>query len=490
MSSIRGMHNEQVFTPSWMVNLMLNKLQYSGNRVLQKHIIDNSCGKGAFLTEIVDRYCKAYIDTYGNNNELKNELETYIHGIEIDEVCWGLTIVNLNRVGLRYGLENVEWDIRQEDALEVDDFNGKMDYVVGNPPYCNVHDFGEKYKTIKRFSFAQGGMSDLYLVFFEIGINMLNETGKLGYITPSSWTASIAGKPFRRYLIENDILSEVITLGHERVFPNVTTFTIVTIIDKAKKDIKEDYNKVTLYKYNPDNVDIDYIATRPLSTFMVGDMFCFEDDFETLKLLKEIERHEYEDSIKVKNGFATLNDKLFIIGENIPETDPRFTSKDFIMCYKASTGERKWAIFPYDLQNKLKPFKFEELSEYAQEHLLKRAKQLHMEENGKMKGEWWLYGRTQAINDITEFRLSISNLIRTKEDIKLRYVLNGIGVYSGFYILPNSSEMAYNITDWLRTDEFEHYVKALGRYKNGGYYTFTTKELQNYLNYKINLKEK
>lgn len=106
----REMHNEQVFTPSWMVNLMLDKLQYSGNGILQKHIIDNSCGKGAFLTEIVDRYCKAYIDVHGNTNGLKHELETYIHGIEIDEVCWGLTIVNINRVGLKYGLENVEWD--------------------------------------------------------------------------------------------------------------------------------------------------------------------------------------------------------------------------------------------------------------------------------------------------------------------------------------------------------------------------------------------
>ena len=66
------MHNEQVFTPSWMVNLMLDKLQYSGNGILQKHIIDNSCGKGAFLTEIVDRYCKAYIDVHGNTNGLKH----------------------------------------------------------------------------------------------------------------------------------------------------------------------------------------------------------------------------------------------------------------------------------------------------------------------------------------------------------------------------------------------------------------------------------
>lgn len=500
MLNIREMHNEQVFTPSWMVNLMLNKLQYSGNRVLQKHIIDNSCGKGAFLVEAVDRYCKAYEEKHKhdiiNYNQLKIELKTYIHGIEIDEVCWGLTIVNLNRVGLRYGLENVEWDIRQEDALEVDDFNGKMDYVVGNPPYCNVHDFGEKYKTIKKFSFAQGGMSDLYLVFFEIGINMLNEKGKLLYITPSSWTASIAGKPFRKYLIDSNKLTDVVVFGHEKIFKNATTFTMLTEITNDINENDEDKELVTIYKYNPETVNIDYIASRPLSLFTVNNSFYFSDDTVTIKLLNDIEKHNYPDKVKVKNGFATLNDKLFVINEWIYENDDRSGIKDIIPVIKASTGEEKWMVFPYDRKNGNKPFKFEELSDVTREYLLKRAKQLHMEENSKIKGEWWLYGRSQAINDYGKGnRYAINNLIRRKEDVKVEPLFHTYGVYSGFYIIADDDfgHIEWDHLEWmdyLYNDEFVNYVKMLGRYKNGGYYTFTTKELQNYLNYKINLKEK
>lgn len=483
------MHNEQVFTPSWMVNLMLDKLQYSGNGILQKHIIDNSCGKGAFLVEIVDRYCKVFFETYGSKNNLKHELETYIHGIEIDEVCWGLTVVNLNRVGLKYGIENVEWDIRQEDALEVDDFNGKMDYVVGNPPYCNVHDFGEKYDTIKKFSFAQGGMSDLYLVFFEIGVNMLNKKGKLLYITPSSWTVSVAGKPFRKYLIDSNKLTDVVVLEHEKIFKNATTFTMLTQISNDINQDDEDNGLVTLYKYNPESMNIDYIASRPLSLFTVGDVFYFSDDIDTIKLLKEINKHEYPDNIKVKNGFATLNDKLFVIDEDIQENDQRFGIKDIIPVFKASTGEEKWMVFPYDKKNGNKPFKFEELSDVTQQYILKRAKQLHMEENGKMKGEWWLYGRSQAINDYGKGnRYAINNIIRTKEDIKFNALFHTYGVYSGFYILLD--EDRYTMLDCIKclyNDEFVNYVKVLGRYKNGGYYTFTSKDLQNFLNYKMNL---
>lgn len=490
------MHNEQVFTPSWMVNLMLEKLQYSGNRVLQKHIIDNSCGRGAFLVEIVERYCEAFEEAHKHEdeidyNQLKTELETYIHGIEIDEVCWGLTVIGLNRVGLKYNIENVEWDIRHGDALTIDDFNGKMDYVVGNPPYCNVHDFGEKYDAIKQFKFAQGGMADLYLVFFEIGINMLNETGTLVYITPSSWTTSIAGKPFRKYLTDTNKLSSVITLWHEKVFKEATTFTIITEISNNVDGNDEYSDLVTLYKYNPENVNYDYITSKPLSVFTSGDNFYFNDDFDALRLLKEVEKHEYPDDIKVKNGFATLNDKLFVIDEDIPEDDPRFGIKDIIPVVKASTGEdTKWIVFPYDKKNKMRPFKFEELSDVTKEYLLKRAKQLHMEEDGKMKGEWWLYGRTQALNDYGKGgRYAINNLIRTKEDIKVHALFHTYGVYSGFYILmPNDGDY-FEWMKYLYNDEFVGYVKILGRYKNGGYYTFTSKDLQNFINYKVNLEK-
>lgn len=483
------MHNEQVFTPSWMVNLMLDKLQYHGSVILQKHIIDNSCGKGAFLIEIVDRYCKAHIDTHGSIKGLKRELETYIHGIEIDEECWSSAMANINRVALKYGLENVEWDIVHGDTLEIYCFNGKMDYVVGNPPYCNVHDFGDKYDTIKKFSFAQGGMSDIYLVFFEIGINMLNEKGVLLYITPSSWTTSIAGKPFRKYLIDTNKLSDVVLIGHEKVFNNATTFTMLTEISNDANCDDEFAQNVTLYRYNPEKIDIDYITSRKLSVFTVGDSFYFNDDFDTIKLIKEIEKHDYPDIVKVKNGFATLNDKLFVINEE--EYSSMFSAKETIRAIKASTGEEKRMVFPYDRENYNKPLKFEELSDATKGYLLKRAKQLHMEEDGKMKGEWWLYGRTQAINDCFNLnRYSINNLIRTKEDIKFNVLYNIYGVYSGLYIVLNDGKYSRSeLKCYLYNDEFVNYVKVLGRYKNGGYYAFTSKDLQNFLNYKINLNK-
>lgn len=53
--------------------------------------------------------------------------------------------------------------------------------MLGNPPYVRVHNLGESFDEIKTYACAQNGMTDLFIVFYELGIRMLNATGVLGY---------------------------------------------------------------------------------------------------------------------------------------------------------------------------------------------------------------------------------------------------------------------------------------------------------------------
>ena len=82
----------KIFTPKDTVRKMLGLLEYCSLERrndgaiywsnMEKHIIDNSCGDGAFLSLIVDSYCRNIkITTRKNKDELKTMLETYIHGI-------------------------------------------------------------------------------------------------------------------------------------------------------------------------------------------------------------------------------------------------------------------------------------------------------------------------------------------------------------------------------------------------------------------------
>jgi adenine-specific DNA-methyltransferase len=46
----------QVNTPDWIVKKILDMSGYSGKSILDKYIMEPSCGDGAFLIEIVKRY--------------------------------------------------------------------------------------------------------------------------------------------------------------------------------------------------------------------------------------------------------------------------------------------------------------------------------------------------------------------------------------------------------------------------------------------------
>ena len=130
------MHNEQVFTPEHVVDTMFEELEYKGDNIRKKHIIDNSCGNGAILQKVVRTYINVCIMCGLPKEEIIKELETYIHGIEIDEILVKETIEKLDEIAEEYSLGSVDWDIICDDAMFVSYFDNKMDYVIGNPPYC------------------------------------------------------------------------------------------------------------------------------------------------------------------------------------------------------------------------------------------------------------------------------------------------------------------------------------------------------------------
>lgn len=222
----------QVFTPPYLVCDILDIAGYTGTPILHKHIIDNSCGNGAFLCEIVQRYCTIFLQQSGDLQILKQELSTYIHGIELDPVAYQQCICNLNTLALSFHLSDIEWDIRNADALTISCFDNKMDFVVGNPPYVRVHNLADTYLSVKQLHFTQGGMTDLYLAFYEIGFQMLRTGGKLCYITPSSWINSIAGWTMRKYIYEHKNLVKLVDLEHFQPF-EATTYTMIALFEQG-----------------------------------------------------------------------------------------------------------------------------------------------------------------------------------------------------------------------------------------------------------------
>lgn len=443
----------QVFTPDFLVSNILDYVGYTEGNILQKHVIDNSCGDGAFLCDIVDRYCKDYITQNESILGLKDDLEKYIHGIEIDTIAYDKCLVNLDTIVSKFGIQDVKWNILNCNALSVSVFDNMMDFVIGNPPYVRVHNLGLNYEDVKSFSFGKDGMTDIYLVFYELGLRMLNKNGKLCYITPSSWLSSLAATNMRNYIIKHKNLVSLIDLGHYQPFEGAITYTMIALFDKQKT-----YGYIDYYVYSEESKSKVYVDTIPYEDMLIDGKF-YTGRRKELSMLKLIKTTNTScKSVKVKNGFATLADKVFI--KNVPFE--KFT----IPILKASTGKWERGFFPYDTNGK--PLSKEELFSYPEiaEYLTKHKTDLLKKQTELQNPNWYLYGRTQAIKDVYIKKYAINTIIKSVETIKLIEVPSGQGVYSGLYIL---TDIPFEVLESIiKSDYFIGYLKILKHYKAVG----------------------
>lgn len=460
----------QIYTPEFIVRNILDLCNYYGKDILKKHIIDNSCGQGAFLCEIVLRYCNEAIKNQTNTKKIKDNLEQYIHGIEIDKNNYKICICNLDNIVEKFGISNVKWDIVCADALQIEKFDNKMDFVVGNPPYVRIHNLNN-LNEIKEFKFAKKGMTDLFIVFYEIGIKMLNNSGVLGYITPSSIFNSSAGVEIRSFLASNKLISKVVDLKHFQAF-NATTYTAIMILDKKNQNEKIEY-----YEYDEKKLQPKFVDNIALQDCYLSENLYFSKK-EKLKNFKQILSNKKQSDISIKNGYATLCDSVFIFDS------PKF-DKFIIPVIKASKGIMQYIFYPYNKKGKLiseqelssdnKIYRY--LSE-QKERLLKRANEK------KSENFWFAFGRSQAINDTYKDKLAINSLIRNKNDIKFTLAPSGYGVYGGLYLTSEKINFD-DIQNTLSSNDFINFVELLGKYKSGGYYTFSSKDVKVYLDYKF-----
>lgn len=458
----------RVYTPNYLVKIILDFGGYNGSVILRRHVIDNSCGNGAFLTEIVRRYCSIAL----KNNcaaTLKKDLETYIHEIELNGKECEACITNLNDVVKEFGLKDIKWNIIEGDALTIDSFDGAMNYVFGNPPYVRVHNLEDSYKNVKKFKFAEFGMTDLFIVFFEIGFHMLKEDGHMCLITPSSWLTSLAGENLRNYIKTYQNLSGVIDLGHFQAF-NATTYTLISHYHKS---IKQDC--VEYHIFNGEQVLFQ--ERLSYNEIMIGGKFYFSNH-DNLDLLKKIKTTISSPYVTVKNGFATLADSAFI---------GNFRFQDgTIPVLKASTGIWSRCIFPYNKNGN--PLSYEEFRKKndAYHYLQKFSDKLSKKKKDNENSYWYLFGRSQAIKDVAKRKYAINTIIKDKKSIRFELVPEGSGIYSGLYILTEIDSTI--IKETIISDDFINYIHLLKNYKSGGYYTFSSKDLEQFLNYKLTKK--
>jgi len=127
-----------------------------------------------------------------------------------------------------------DWSQGFPDAVKA----GGFDCVIGNPPYIRIQTMKEWapleveiYKEI--FRAGSAGNYDIYVVFIEQGLKLLNPQGQLGFICPHKFFNSQYGEPVRAIIAKGKHLSHAVHFGDQQVFDTATTYTCLLFLHKS-----------------------------------------------------------------------------------------------------------------------------------------------------------------------------------------------------------------------------------------------------------------
>lgn len=466
----------QIFTPTEYVNKLLEIIGYTGTKILNKSVLENSCGDGKILVEVVDRYIKEALNAGYSNSQIKKELEQNILGFEIDTNVLSKCISNLDAKALEYSISGVKWNIYSEDYLKTV-INTKVDYVIGNPPYIMYQDIEteERIYLKEHFESCKTGKFDYCYAFIEKSYADLNKySGKMIYLIPNSIFKNAFGQNLRDLII--DPLVSIHDYKISNVFSNATTSSAIIYLNRDCTRERFEY------------FDIDFNEN----------IFLEKKSMKYNKWLFSNKKTEkgnvkFSDHFEVANSVATLLNEAYVIKHYEADEDPKLIKVEDSKIEKSVTrvagspralakGREELIIFPYKYKDgELVKYtedefsiKFPHASEYLGNFKGKLANR-----NSDKSTKWYEYGRSQALAHLNHPKLLVSSVITNEVSV---YELDTEAIpYSGFYIMSKGKlglEIAKMI---LESSQFFQHLTTHGINANGKSIRFSVNDIKDYI---------
>lgn len=469
--------NCQIFTPAKFASELLDAVDYTEN-LFGKKVLENTCGAGAILKEIVRRYIKNACASGYSNLEIIAGLESDIVGVEIDDEHIRTCRNELDEVANEFFSHSVNWSIINADALKYE-YQHDFDYVVGNPPYITYRKLDYNTRTFVKENFAtcNQGKFDYCYAFIELGINLLKNNGILGYIVPSNIFKNVFGQSLRDFLLPHVI--KIQEHKNIKLFPGKLTSSSFLVCRKNGEENSIDY------------YDAANSQQRQINKSKLVSKWQFIDSQSNIK--QDISHlRKFGEFYKPRISIATQFNKAFIIKDHYMDlgtylkVGEYYIEKNILRPAGSprgmSLGKKEYIIFPYQLIDgqiyrwSEKDFKvnfpgtFNYLSQFKGELLARDAE----------KGvSWFEYGRSQSLSHINRRKLLLSTVVTDRVRV---YELGDDWVpYSGIYLTMEnelSLEIAVKI---LRSNEFLKYVESIGTHINGSSIRITPSDIEKYI---------
>lgn len=472
-------------------------------------VLDPSCGCGAFLVAAAEYMHERYSISY---SEI---ISSYLYGVDIDSNAIDRIKSLLSLIVLMNDEEEkCSFNFICADTLDKETYEKlyKMckkgfDCVVGNPPYVRNKNMSEDTKChLTNWISSSVGNVDLYIPFFEIGIKLLSDNGKLGYISPNSYLQGVNGRSLRKYFAAEQYQLEIIDFRDSQVFENVTSYTCITLIDKS---ISTDVLKY--FKLN----EINTLEKHTFSEYHYTD---FPDGKPWRMRESGIDEiiHKLESSgtplshWKIRNGLATLKNDLYFFSPVKEDTKyyyRKYNGKSYKIekniCIKVAKPniikseaelEQKMeiAIFPYThmgssyqlIEEDVFKFSFPEAYSFLTEY---KSLLLNRDKGHGNYPTWYAYGRTQGMNNFGK-KLLIPYI--SGNPVAVLSLDPDVLFYCGYALLSEDIEELKILKVFLESEAFWYYIFHTSKPYSKGYMSFAKNYIVNFTIPTLSKKEK
>jgi len=389
-----------------------------------------------------------------------------------------------------------DWEHEFPETMEA----GGFDCIVGNPPYIRIQTMKEwaplEVEAYKRlYSAASSGNYDIYVVFVEKALSLLNKRGRLGFILPHKFFNAQYGEPLRSLLAKGKYLSHVVHFGDQQVFAGATTYTCLLFLDKAGNDgcqmVKVD--DLTAWRATGQST----VGTIPAVSitaaewnFAVGTKAALFERLSKMPVkLGNVAARMYQgpitsaDTVYLFKDFRTRKKITEVFSK---ELDEWVTIESRILKPVVRSGDiRRYSavatalvLFPYEVQDHaarlFTPAEMEHDYPLAWDYLNRNKKFLESREKGKFRdAQWYRFGRTQNLGMWEQPKLMLpymtTELAAYLDQSDNYYFINVTTGGYGITTDKSTASLAY-LCGLLNSRILDFYFKQVSTTFHGGYF--------------------
>ncbi len=287
----------QFYTPSQIVESMLDSIGFFGTAILEKRLIDPAVGAGAFLIGATRRLIDAEEERGIGGGRLWNAVQKSVFGLDVNplgilltEAAVGLMLcdyladdeeielqplhlyvtdsLDLENHGLENELSTELESIKQRSGAYAKGF----DYVVANPPYGKYPSRLLTEAQRNRFAATTYGHPNLYGLFMQVGTELLSDSGHLAFITPKSFVSGLYFGNLRRYLTECLDLIRFDTFQHRKGLFDGVLQDVVILSAKRRISAKQ-RDSIEVREFSSSAVVAEKSISVPSGAVLLNDRF-------------------------------------------------------------------------------------------------------------------------------------------------------------------------------------------------------------------------